>query len=96
MKKNWLILIAGIALLLVAAVLMVNSANNPTPARVTQTTSSQTAGDKPRACDREQLQRLYLRTLKWLRPSRVLHQRSIPTHSPASLAMLIVQLERYR
>ena len=57
MKKNWLILIAGIALLLVAAVLMVNSANNPTPARLTQTTASQTPatnhehaqGTKPKA-----------------------------------------------
>src|SRR6185503_879561 len=36
MKKNWL-LIAGIALLILAAVLMVNSANNPTPATVTST-----------------------------------------------------------
>jgi hypothetical protein len=38
MKKNWL-LIAGIALLILAAVLMVNSANNPTPATVTSTTN---------------------------------------------------------
>ena len=38
MKKNWL-LIAGIALLILAAVLMVNSANNPTPATVTPTTN---------------------------------------------------------
>ena len=39
MKKNWL-LIAGIALLVLAAVLMVNSANNPTPLPTTTTTSS--------------------------------------------------------
>lgn len=39
MKKNWL-LIAGIALLLAAAVLMVTSANKPTP---TSTTTTQTA-----------------------------------------------------
>jgi hypothetical protein len=38
MKKNWL-LIAGIALLILAAVLMVNSANTPTPATVTSTTN---------------------------------------------------------
>lgn len=42
MKKNWILLIVGVALLLVAAVLMVNSANNPTPTRVTQTTPAQT------------------------------------------------------
>jgi hypothetical protein len=38
MRKNWL-LIAGIALLILAAVLMVNSANTPTPATVTSTTN---------------------------------------------------------
>jgi hypothetical protein len=38
MKKNWL-LIAGVALLILAAVLMVNSANTPTPATVTSTTN---------------------------------------------------------
>jgi hypothetical protein len=41
MKKNWL-LIAGIALLLVAAVLMVTSSNKQSPSNTTQTTSTQT------------------------------------------------------
>jgi hypothetical protein len=41
MKKNWL-LIAGIALLLVAAVLMVTSSNKQSPSSTTQTTSTQT------------------------------------------------------
>ncbi len=41
MKKNWL-LIAGIALLLVAAVLMVTSQNKQSPASTTQTTATQT------------------------------------------------------
>src|SRR5262245_21938040 len=41
MKKNWL-LIAGIATLAVAAVLMVNSANNPKPVTTTHTSSSAT------------------------------------------------------
>ena len=41
MKIHWLLII-GIALLLVAAVLLVNSANNPTPTRVTETTATQT------------------------------------------------------
>ena len=39
MKKNWLI-IAGVALLAVAAVLMVNSANNPTPVVTPASTSN--------------------------------------------------------
>jgi len=38
MKKNWL-LIAGIALLVLAAVLMVNSANKPTPSTTTSTSN---------------------------------------------------------
>lgn len=42
MKKNWVLLIVGVALLLVAAVLMVNSANNPTPSTVTPITATQT------------------------------------------------------
>jgi len=41
MKKNWL-LFAGIALLLVAAVLMVTSANKQSPSQETQTTATQT------------------------------------------------------
>lgn len=41
MKIHWLLII-GIALLLVAAVLLVNSANNPTPTRVTETAATQT------------------------------------------------------
>lgn len=41
MKKNWL-LIAGIALLLVAAVLMVTSANKQSPPQTTQTSATQT------------------------------------------------------
>ena len=41
MKKNWL-LIAGIALLLVAAVLMVTSANKQTPSQPVQTAATQT------------------------------------------------------
>ena len=41
MKIHWLLII-GIVLLLVAAVLLVNSANNPTPTTVTQTTATQT------------------------------------------------------
>ena len=41
MKKNWL-LIAGIALLLVAAVLMVSSANKQSPPQTTQTAVTQT------------------------------------------------------
>jgi len=39
MKKNWL-LIAGIALLVLAAVLMVNSANNPTPSTTTSSSNN--------------------------------------------------------
>ena len=39
MKKNWL-LIAGIALLLVAAVLMVTSANKQAPSQATQTSTT--------------------------------------------------------
>lgn len=39
MKKNWL-LIAGIALLLVAAVLMVTSANKQSPSQATQTSAT--------------------------------------------------------
>ena len=56
MKKNWL-LIAGIALLVVAAVLMVNSANNQSSTKPAQSTATQspttnhqhatTAGAKP-------------------------------------------------
>src|ERR1044072_4160817 len=45
MKKNWL-LIAGVALLAVAAVLMVNSANNPS---VTEIKSTQLSGQTPAA-----------------------------------------------
>src|SRR3954447_19643418 len=41
MKKNWL-LIAGIALLLAAAVLMVTSSNKQSPVTATQTTAPQT------------------------------------------------------
>ena len=41
MKKNWL-LIAGIALLVAAAVLMVTSANKQTPSDTTQTAATQT------------------------------------------------------
>ena len=41
MKKNWL-LIAGIALLLAAAVLMVTSSNKPPTPTATQTTTTQT------------------------------------------------------
>jgi len=48
MKKNWLI-IAGVALLLVAAVLMVNSANNPSPSTTaTQTSNAATQTPAPR------------------------------------------------
>jgi Protein of unknown function with PCYCGC motif len=41
MKKNWL-LIAGVALLAIAAVLMVNSANNPTPVTPASTSNPTT------------------------------------------------------
>ena len=41
MKKTWLLII-GIALLLVAVVLIVNSASNNSPSRVTQSSTTQT------------------------------------------------------
>jgi Protein of unknown function with PCYCGC motif len=46
MKKNWF-LIAGVALLVVAAVLMVNSANNPSPVTATRTSNPSTTTQTP-------------------------------------------------
>jgi len=46
MKKSWL-LIAGIALLLVAAVLMVNSSSNPSSSKVAQTPAPHTGNHTP-------------------------------------------------
>ena len=46
MKKNWL-LIAGVALLAIAAVLMVNSANNPSPVTAINPSSVQTPAPPP-------------------------------------------------
>jgi len=47
MKKSWL-LIAGVALLIVAAVLMVNSANNPSPSTTATRNTSTTQTPAPR------------------------------------------------
>jgi len=73
MKKSWL-LIAGIALLLVAAVLMVNSSSNPSSSKVAQTPAPHTGNHTPTSATAKTCRRI----LHSRHQRRVLDQRSTP------------------